>query len=308
MKILLIGGTRFLGRYIVGDLVRRGHEVVVLNRGNHPPVPEAADAIRCDKSDRDAFGKALTREHWDAVIDTILSDEDLAFVVKVLRGRVDHFIHTGSIGVYAPYRRVPARESDPLAESDAVYAFNQKLRQDHVLMRAHLEAAFPATVLRMSNIYGPGDVPLDGWGGRAPEFFRMLRQGKTLPIANDGRALLHPGHVHDLARAFGDALDRPGISIGQIYNIGGDRAIMMKDYVTLIAEQMGVEARLEFLPPDAILERFSKLTNRRGLLFACEHMCCDISKAERDLGWRPVIRLDVGLAANVAWMREEGLL
>lgn len=308
MKVLVVGGTRFLGRHIVSDLARRGHEVIVLNRGTHPPHPDATRVIRCDKRDRDAFGKALVAEEWDAVIDTILQDDDLVFAVEVLAGRVGHFVHTGSIGVYAPCARVPARESDPLAEGDAVYAFNQKLRQDQVLMRAHLEKAFPATILRMSNIYGPGDVPLDGWGGREPEFFRMLRDGKVVPLAEDGRALVQPGYVADLARAFGDVLERPGLSTGQIYNIGGDRAIMMKDYISLIGRLMGVEVRLEFAPAEDILERFPGLTNRRGLLFACEHMCCDISKAERDLGWRPTVRLDVGLAANIAWMRETGLL
>ena len=307
MKILLIGGTRFLGRYIVADLAARGHEVVVMNRGTRPPHEAAARSIKCDKTDHDAFGQALTSEHWDAVVDTILSDVDLEFAISLLQGKVDRFIHTGSIGVYAPCRRIPACESDSLAEHDAVYAFNTKLRQDQVLMRAHLEKGFPATSLRMSYIYGPGAVPLDGWGGRAPEFFTKLRDGETIPLADDGRALLHPGYVGDLARSFGDALEEPR-GIGQVYNIGGPSALMMKDYLRLIAEVMGITPGFESAPPEDILTRFPDLTNRRGLLFACEHMCCDISKAERDLGWRPTMRLDVGMAKNIAWMREEGIL
>jgi len=307
MKILLIGGTRFLGPAIVADLAARGHEVTVLNRGTRPNPPGAARAIQCDKSDREAFARALTQERWDAVVDTVLDDADLEFAIERLRGRVVRFIHTGSIGVYAPCRRVPARESDPLAEREEEYAFNHKLRQDQVLMRAHQEKGFPATSLRMSYIYGPGMVPLDGWGGRAPEFFQMLRDGETVPLPNDGRALLHPGYVADLARAFGDALERP-CSIGQVYNIGGPQALMMRDYIGLIAQVMGVEPRLDFADPEEILSRFPNLTNRRGLLFACEHMCCDVSKAERDLGWRPTTPLRVGLERNLSWMREQGLL
>ena len=305
MKILLIGGTRFLGLYIVDDLVDRGHEVVLLNRGKRPPHPKAAAAIKCDKGDREEFGKALSSERWDAVADTILDHEDLEFAVEVLKGRIVHFLHTGSIGVYAPLQRVPAAESDPLALQDAVYSFNYKLLQDQVLLGAHAAHGFPGTSLRMSMIYGAGAIPLEGWGGRRKEFFQMLRDGEIIPLPNQGLALIHPGHVADLAQSFGDALECPE-SIGQAYNIGGDRALMMRDYVVAIAAVMGVEPKLEFTTPEAIMKRFPDLTNERGLLFACEHMCCDVSKAERDLGWRPTTPLPVGLAENIAWMREQG--
>lgn len=307
MQILLIGGTRFLGRCIVDDLTARGHRVTLLNRGNHRPHPAAAAAICCDKADRRSFGEALLSVRWDAVIDTVLSEADLAFVIETLQGRVGHFIHTGSIGVYAPCRAVPARESDVLSEHDAVFNFNPKLRQDQVLLKAHREKGFPCTCLRMSYIYGPGDIPLDGWGGRSKEFFRMLRDGETLPLPNDGRALLHPGHVADLARAFGAALECPR-SIGQIYNIAGPSALTTRDYVGLIASLLGVTPSFEYMPPEHILARFPKLTSQRGLLFACEHMCCDFAKAQREIRWHPTTQIDVGMSANIAWMKESGLL
>jgi len=307
MKILVIGGTRFLGRHIVSDLARRGHEVVVANRGRGRPHPQATRAIPCDKNDREVFGRVLRQEPWDAVLDTILDDADLKFAVEALKGRVGHFIHTGSIGVYAPPRLIPSRESDPLAEHDAVFNFNTKLRQEHVLQRAHLEHRFPATTLRMSMIYGAGDIPLDGWGGRRKEFFHMLRDGATIPLPHAGLALLHPGDVSDLARAFGEALEQPR-SIGQAYNIAGSRALAMRDYVAALAAVMGVAPRLEFTTPEEILRRFPQWTTERGLLLSCEHMCCDIAKAERDLGWKPVAPLEVGFAENIAWMRQEGRL
>lgn len=307
MKILVIGGTRFLGRYLVTDLAARGHETVVMNRGTHAPHEAAARAIVCDKNDREAFGKTLTSEHWDAVIDTILSDEDLTFAISLLRGKIGRFIHTGSIGVYGLAAQIPAPESLPLYEHNEQFQFNPKLRQDQTLMRAHLEENFPGTSLRMSYIYGPGAVPLDGWGGRAPEFFRMMRDGKTIPLAERGSALLHPGYVGDLARTFGDALEAP-CSIGQIYNIGGPHAVMMRDYITLIAQAMNVDIKLEYVTQEEILAQFADFTNARGLDFACQHMCCDITKAGRDLGWQPTMRLDVGLGKNIAWMREERII
>ncbi|GAG17945.1 unnamed protein product [marine sediment metagenome] len=115
-------------------------------------------------------------------------------------------------------------------------------------------------------MYGSGDVPLDGWAGRDPEFFRKLRDGGTIPLAEGAGALLHPGHVADLARSFGHVLECPG----------GPHALMMRDYIRLVARIMGVEAGLELTTQQEILPRFPALTSQRGLSFACRHMCCDV--------------------------------
>ncbi|MBN1673762.1 MAG: NAD-dependent epimerase/dehydratase family protein [Kiritimatiellae bacterium] len=307
MRILLIGGTRFLGRAVVSALAARGNEVVVLNRGRREPHPAAVGAIACDKNDRAAFGKALTRERWRAVIDTVLNADDLVFAIDALAGRIARFIHTGSIGVYAPAKRIPSRESDALSPGTEIYSFNAKLEQDQVLLNAHNTRAFPATILRMSNIYGPGDIPLDGWGGRRAEFFQMVRDGKRIPLPNQGLALLHPGHVEDLARSFLAALDRPE-GVGQVYNIAGPRALTMAEYVRTVAAAMGVEADIESAAPEDILKRFPDLTNERGLLFACQHMCCHIAKARRELDWAPAIPLEIGMRENIEWMQENRLL
>ena len=307
MKVLMIGGTRFVGRAAVADLATRGHEVVVLNRGTLAPHPAAARAIQCDKADRGALTNALTGERWDAVIDTVLSAADLEFVIELLAGRIAHFIHTGSTGVYAPCVRVPARESDPLSVHDEPYSFRTKLQQDQVVMRAHQERTFPATSLRMCYIYGPGAVLLDAWGGLEPRMFQMLRDGEPIPVPDAGRALLHPGYVDDLGTAFGDALAAPQ-TIGQIYNIGGDRALMKRDYVKLIARSMGVEPRFEPASAEQIMQRFPDHTTERQVRFSCEHMSADISKAERDMGWRPQTQLEAGLANSVEWMRAEGYI
>ncbi len=307
-KVLLIGGTRFLGHAIADAFIRKGYELYEMNRGTKTSSAGVAGQIVCDKGDRAAFAKVLNSRRWDIVVDTILNDEDLQFVVETVGSHVGHFIHTGSIGVYGDARQIPALESQPLAEYEGEYiVFNYKIKQDQVVLRAFQERGFPGTILRMSNIYGPGDVPLEGWGGRSPEFFRMLRDGEKIPLPNEGRALLHPGHVKDLGRAFLHAAEWPD-SIGQIYNICGPCALMMKDYVGVIARVMGVQPNLEYVPVGEILARFPKITSERGMKFATQHMCASIAKAERDLGWRPEIQLDAGLGENIEWMKNKGLI
>ncbi len=175
-------------------------------------------------------------------------------------------------------------------------------------MRAFYEQNFPATIMRMSYIYGAGDKLLEGWGGRSAEFFKMLRDNKAIPLPGDGRALLHPGHVKDLGRAFLHAAERRSVSIGQIYNICGSHALMMKDYIAMTARIMGVKPKIEYASIQKICERFPEFTNERGMKFSCQHMCASIAKADTELDWRPEIPLETGLRENIEWMNSQGML
>ena len=310
VNVLIIGGNRFLGRTIAEAFIGDGSfNVYELNRGTRPPNAGITAQIKCDKDDRAEFEKALKSRTWDIVIDTILKAPDLEFVIETLGTRAGHFIHTGSIGVYGDARRIPAPEWLPISEGDNVedIVFNDKIAQDQVLMRAVHEKRFPATILRMSNVYGPGDIPLDGWGGRNPVFFQMLQGGKTIPLPENGRALLQPGHVKDLGRAFLLAAKKMA-SVGQVYNIGGDWSLMLRDYVRLLAKTLNAAApNLEYVSQEELVKRFPKLSVY-GLRFVCQHMCSDITMAERDLGWKPEIPLEAGLRENVKWMFEKGIL
>jgi len=135
----------------------------------------------------------------------------------------------------------------------------------------------------------------------------MLRDQKEIVLPNDGKALLHPGHVNDLGHAFLHAAEHPA-SIGQIYNIGGEHALMIKDYVALIADIMQVKPLIEYAPLADVLKRYPGIINERGIKFACQHMCGSIAKAKRDLDWSPEIPLAVGLRDNINWMRQKKII
>ena len=88
MKLLVLGGTIFLGRYIVEDALRRGHEVTLFNRGQHNPelYPEAEKL----HGDRDGDLAILAGRHWDAVIDTSAQHDGFAFLsIPELLARAD---------------------------------------------------------------------------------------------------------------------------------------------------------------------------------------------------------------------------
>jgi len=310
MNVLVIGGTRFLGLSIVRSLVAYGHHVVVAHRGlTAAKLPDDVHEYHVDVRDRKDLKECLEYHPFDAVIDTILNVTDLEFLVPLLRDRAKRFIHCGSTGVYTPMKGVPAYENDASAPPPEMGGFEQKLKQDLFLLNEYRQNGFPATILRPTNIYGPGDIPLDVWGGRAAGFFRRVARHEMITLPNDGRALLQPGYVAELGEAFVQALEAPE-AVGQVYNISSAQAVTLRTYLAVIKEVLGSRSPVVFSPMEDILAESlpSGRVNESGLRFVCEHMCVDINKARRELGYMPLISLEEGMARNVRWMREQGYL
>ncbi len=308
MNVIVIGGTRFLGRSIVNGLLRRGHLVTVVHRGRTAFEEERMKEVLLDKNDHRALGAFLAGAKCDAVIDTILSADDLKSIIPILKGKIEHFVHCGSTGVYAPMKRIPAWEDDPCNPPPELGGYGYKLDQDVVLMTAYAEFGFPATVLRPTNIYGPGDVPLDIWGARDPGFFRRLARGGDITVPNDGRALLQPGYVEELGDAFSLPLRNEGV-IGQIYNISSRRCVTLNEYLSIMMDILGSGSKVSHMPMDELMATYpGKFRHPAGLKFVCEHMCVDIHKAMSQLGFAPEISLEEGLRRNLEWMKREGML
>ncbi|QFT88600.1 NAD dependent epimerase/dehydratase family protein [Bacillus sp. THAF10] len=98
MKILMIGGTRFLGRFIVEEALKQGHEVTLFNRGNHPEVFPHVETI---VGDRNKDLSLLESGKWDVAIDTCgYTPTALAESTRILADKVDHYTFVSSISVY----------------------------------------------------------------------------------------------------------------------------------------------------------------------------------------------------------------
>ena len=306
MRTLIIGGTRFLGAAIVGELVRHGHAVTVLHRGHTPgDLPAAVRHLLGDARDP-AFVEACLRDGgYDGVVDTILSAADLGWCLPLVRRYAGQLVHCGSTGVYAPAERVPSREDDPTPCPEEMGGFGEKLAQDDAVLAFHRATGFKVCSLRVSNVIGAGDVPLDIWGARNPAYFQRLADHQPIWVPNDGRALVQPVHVNDLARGFRVALETDAAA-GRIYNLSSDRPVTLMAYARLAGELLGSRSEFRCVPMDDILA--TGKANSGGIRFLCEHMCIDSSKARRDLGYCPEIDIRESLRDTLAWMIDQGLL
>lgn len=114
MRILIIGGTRFIGVYLTQVLLAAGHEVVLFNRGNHP-APMGVGQIIGDRQEPAQLKEKLAGETFDAIFDN--NGRELAHtqpLAEIFAGKVKHFVYVSSAGVYLPTDQPPHKEADPV--------------------------------------------------------------------------------------------------------------------------------------------------------------------------------------------------
>jgi 2'-hydroxyisoflavone reductase len=115
MKILIIGGTRFLGRHLVNSARARGHEVTLFNRGQtNPDLFGQVDKIR---GDREKDLDQLTGQNWDAVIDTCgYFPRIVRMSAEALKDKVNSYVFISSISVYSDFSKIGIKESDSVGK------------------------------------------------------------------------------------------------------------------------------------------------------------------------------------------------
>ena len=115
MRVLIIGGTRYLGREVVARLVARGDAVTVANRAATPgELPASVQRVQADLSEPGSLERALGALTFDAAINMIASSAASAHEALVaVADSIGHYVQCGSTGVYAPLQHVPADESHP---------------------------------------------------------------------------------------------------------------------------------------------------------------------------------------------------
>jgi len=286
-KVLLMGGTGWLGHLVGAALSRGGYEVTILSRGKKMEFAENPLGLRticADKSDEAAMKEVLsTRYHY--IIDTVPKTDSLELVRKYATG-LTHYVHCSSTGGYAPLPFVPCDETAPYGGFRKGTGWAGKREVDALALDYFHREGFPATVIRPCYISGPGKLPLDNYGGRRADYIPDVFHEKALEVPNDGRALLQPVRVQDLAESFVLALAQPR-SIGEIYNICSDHAMTLDRYHEVTAEAFGKKPNLVHVEMEALLQKHGAAIEDAGLRFLCCHMCFTNAKARRDLGYVP---------------------
>lgn len=242
--LLVLGGTRHVGRAAVLTALERGWEVTVVNRGRGPEVPDGARALRADRTVDGELAAALDGEGpWDVVLDTWSASPDVVDAsARLLAGRAAHYAYVSSVSVYQwPWPR-GVDESAPVVDVPVVepdYATDKRGAEVAVV------AAFGADrciIARAGLILGPYEMV-----GRLPWWLRRLAAGGRVLAPGPASRPLQFIDGRDLsAWLLSTAAARvPGI----VNVVGPSGAMTMGELVQAGIEATGADVALDWVTP-----------------------------------------------------------
>lgn len=240
MRILLTGGTGFIGRSLIRALLAQ-HEVICVGRQARPDGEW--DGVRWIQADLNAWQPdEVFPPRVNAVIH--LAQANVAFpegADELFRVNVDsthrlaayarragasRFIYASSGSVYAPGAG-PLTETGPRAP----HGFYGVTKRCSELLLEAFKPFFDVSILRLFVPYGPGQH-----GRMIPNIVQAVRDGRPVVLVNDGRPRMNPVFIDDVVEVMSQALSKPG---SQVVNVAGPREVNVRDIATMAGEVLG---------------------------------------------------------------------
>lgn len=315
MRVLVIGGTSFIGPRVVHRLVSQGHDVTVFHRGQtEGNLPLEVKELLGDQQNLSDFSSDFKRLSPDVVLDMILfTEEDARALVETFKGLAGRIVMPSSMDVYRAYGRlllleegapdpIPYTEEGPLRAAlypyrpratgpdDFAYKY-EKILAERVLMS---DTGLPATILRLPAVYGPGDKR-----HRLFEYLKRMDDGRPFILLEEGKARWRwtRGFVENVADAITLAVTDERAA-GRIYNVGEADALTESDWIRSIAQAAGWRGELLILEKSALPEY---------LVESCpyeNHLVSDTSRIRRELGYTERVGREQALKETIPWERE----
>lgn len=318
MRVLLIGGNGFIGRFVVRALKEQGHVLAVFHRGTIP-VPEGVEEIR---GNRDQIGNSvqeLKRFSPDVVIDLVISSGSQAEeLMNALRGATQRVVMLSSIDVYravgishgtesGPLQEVPLTEDSDLRRCLHPYAPEsmQRLRKvfawvtddydkipaERVVMN---DSDLPGTVVRLPMVYGPGD-PLH----RFYPVVKRIADGRPHIIFPETLADWHSprGYVENVAAAIAlVATDERATR--RVYNVCEEPSFSELEWARKIAAAMRWNGEFVILPVEHTPRHLLNPGN------AAQHWTASSTRIRQELAYEEPVAIEEAIRRTIHWERE----
>ncbi|MET9357595.1 SDR family oxidoreductase [Streptomyces sp. NPDC006617] len=248
MRLLVLGGTEFVGRAVVEAALGRGWEVTVLHRGRHAPPP-GARALHGDRTAPDGLA-ALAEGTWDAVVDTwSAAPRAVRDAARLLRGRAGRYVYVSSCSVYAWAPPAGYTEDAPLVEGASADAGQSDYARDKRGAELAVLDAFGAdrsVLVRAGLILGPYENI-----GRLPWWLNRTARGGPVLAPGPRDLPLQYVDVRDLAAWVLGAVER---GLSGPYNLASPPGhTTMGDLLDACAKVTGGAARLRWTAPETVL-------------------------------------------------------
>jgi nucleoside-diphosphate-sugar epimerase len=302
MRVMVLGGTRFIGAAIVEELHGHGHELLLVHRGEHEPddLPEV-DHLHCDRRDLSHLRDAIAEFDPETLVDNCAYDTADAETALAAVGDGVRLLVVSSMDVYRAFGAVlagtetdavPVDETSPVRPERYPYRGRPHPSPDaETYEKLDVEAAYlarEATVCRLPMVYGERDHQR-----REEPVLRRVRAGRDRVPVGTGGWLWTRGYVRDVAAGIRLAMESDA-TVAEILNLGEARTWSMGLWARHVLEAAGSPADLVRVP-DVLLP-----DDLRALGTIPQHLLVDSSKARDLLGWTETDPHEA-LHRSVAW-------
>jgi 2'-hydroxyisoflavone reductase len=243
MRVLILGGTIFLGRHVAAQALARGHDVTLFHRGRHGA--DLFPGVEHLRGDRASDLSALEGERWDTAVDTsgFRPDHVAASSALLAKAGVEHLSFVSTCNVYPGWPAGPVSEDSPVWEGGDDYGPHKAASE-----RA-AEAALPGRVahLRAGLLVGPHDNVF-----RLPWWVRRIGRGGEVLCPGDPERTVQLIDVRDLAAWFLDLAEERRAGVFNATSPPGRTT--MREVLEAAVAATGSDARLAWVPDDALVE------------------------------------------------------
>ena len=323
MRVLLTGGTGFIGSRVLSRLLERGHQVNLVVNRTPPGVPEGPSVRHhhCDLKDPVNFrgagfkaeaainvaGQLRVAGIPDAQYWKVHYEATKHVLEECARFGLRRLVHVSTTGVYGVTGKRPVAEEGPIRPSD-IYE-RTKWEAERYAREYCSDGRIDLVVARPALVYGPGDRHLLG-------LYRAI-QGGYFRLIGDGSNLVHPIYIDDLVEGLLICLERPEAR-GGTYNMVGEGPVTFRRFCEAIASALGRPLPRWRIPRGAamaagfVLEGVRAVTGvgvpltRDRVRFMSSDRADDGGRARREIGFVAPTGLDEGVGRTVAWYREKG--
>ncbi len=317
MRILVLGGTGFIGPHVVRRLCELGHTVTIFHRGRtEADLPPAVQHLHGERNQLVEFQEAFQEIAPEVVLDMHpMSERDAHLTMHTFHGLARRVVAISSMDVYHAYGVVhgiepgpvdptpltedaplraklyPYRSEAPRQPEDPQHVLDDydKILVERIVMG---DPDLPGTILRLPMVYGPRD-----YQHRTFYFLKRMDDGRPAILMDEGWASFRAvwGYVENVAAAIALAVV-DNRSAGRIYNVGED-GMSWAEWVRAIGAAAGWQGEIVILPRED-LPAYLQLSENFTY-----HLVTDMSRMRRELGYAEPVSRAEGLRRTVAWER-----
>ncbi|WP_414583051.1 NAD-dependent epimerase/dehydratase family protein [Scytonema sp. PCC 10023] len=313
MKILVIGGTNFIGSPVVRHLCVMGHEVTVFHRGKSiAELPSGVHRILGERIHLDEFKNKFEEISPEVVLDMFAyTEQDAHILMNTFRGIAKRVVAISSMDVYRAYGVILGRESEavpvPLTEDSplrsSLYPFREmpnrpldapvdyeKILVERVVMS---DPDLPGTIVRLPMVYGPGDIR-----HRLFPYLQRIDDNRPAIVLEESLARWRGsyGYVENVGYAIALAVCHEQAK-GRIYHVADAEVFSEAERITRVGKVARWQGKVVSVPKEKLPTEWKLPVNTE------QHWFVDSTRIRQELGYKEVVPPEEALQQTIDWER-----